>query len=239
MPHDGDRVSLRSTRRFASGSQKAHFCDAGHTRTAVTADAGDTEARVAPLSAVELGRLAVPHDHRRFTGYRFGKQQSAVSVPASSPHSTPAGFGQIREPSFFVGLAHGVVCHLSTPLSIVGWIYVDPERLMASILDFHSRSRGRGSRAQAWILLLLLLCDIGQHRIPDVLLLVNERRGFGRRHWTGIAAEFGELLLQIRLRGDLAQVSTYFLDNGLWRVQRCPPGHPTRWLKNQESFPIR
>jgi hypothetical protein len=67
-----------------------------------------------------------------------------------------------------------------------------------------------------------------RHMNSRCLLLVNERRGFGRSHWTGIAAEFGELLLQIRLRGDLAQVSTYFLDNGLWRVQRChqdiPPG---------------
>ena len=29
-------------------------------------------------------------------------------------------------PSFYVGLTHGVVCHLSIPLSIVGWIY-DPD----------------------------------------------------------------------------------------------------------------
>ena len=70
-------------------------------------------------------------------------------------------------------------------------------------------------------LLLLLLSDIGQDRIPDVLLLVNERRGFGSSHRTGIAAKLREFFPQIGLRGGLLQVSTYFLDDGIWRVERC------------------
>jgi hypothetical protein len=49
-----------------------------------------------------------------------------TGVTGSRSRPTPPGSGQILEPSFNVGLTHGVVCHLSIPLSIVGWIY-DPD----------------------------------------------------------------------------------------------------------------
>jgi hypothetical protein len=47
-------------------------------------------------------------------------------VTGASARSAPRGFGQIREPSFYTGLTHGLWSFLTTTLSIVGWIY-DPD----------------------------------------------------------------------------------------------------------------
>jgi len=47
----------------------------------------------------------------------------------------------------------------------------------------------------------------------------------------------GELFLQVRLRGDLAQGSTYFLGSCPWDAFRGPTrGHPTPWLKIWDRF---
>jgi hypothetical protein len=52
-------------------------------------------------------------------------------VTGSSARSAPRGFGQIREPSFYVGLTHRSWSFLTTTLSIVGWIY-DPDHSLAA-----------------------------------------------------------------------------------------------------------
>jgi hypothetical protein len=52
----------------------------------------------------------------------------------------------------------------------------------------------------------LLFGDLVEDRLPRLLLLVNERRGFGGRHRIGIAAERCKLLFQFRLERDFAQV---------------------------------
>jgi hypothetical protein len=41
-------------------------------------------------------------------------------MTGSSARSAPRGFGQIREPSFYVGLMHGSWSFLTTTLSMVG-----------------------------------------------------------------------------------------------------------------------
>jgi hypothetical protein len=45
---------------------------------------------------------------------------SALWMTGSSARSAPRGFGQIREPSFYVGLMHGSWSFLTTTLSMVG-----------------------------------------------------------------------------------------------------------------------
>jgi hypothetical protein len=44
----------------------------------------------------------------------------STGVTGSSARSAPRGFGQIREPSFYVGLMHGSWSFLTTTLSMVG-----------------------------------------------------------------------------------------------------------------------
>src|SRR5262249_48885880 len=85
-------------------------------------------------------------------------------------------------------------------------------------------------------LLLLLLGDLVQHRLPGLLLLVNERRGLGRRHRIRIAAELGKFRLQLRLGGHPAQVVAHLLDDGFRRADRRDQHRPAGGAEAGNGF---
>ena len=66
----------------------------------------------------------------------------------------------------------------------------------------------------------LLFRDLVQDRLPCLLLLMNERRGFGGRHRIGIAAERRQLLFQFRFDSNFAQVFAHLVDDRFGRTKR-------------------
>ena len=65
-----------------------------------------------------------------------------------------------------------------------------------------------------------LFRDFVQDRLPCLLLLVNERHGFGGSHRIGIAAERRQLLFQFRFDSKFAQVFAHLVDDRFGRTKR-------------------
>src|SRR6185437_493334 len=82
-------------------------------------------------------------------------------------------------------------------------------------------------------LLSLLFGNLVQHRLPHLLLLVDERRHFGGRHRIGIATERRKPLLDLRFDDHFAQIFAELADDGLRRAdgrhQNAPAGGAKTW----------
>ena len=70
---------------------------------------------IAVAGALGPARASCPTVHAAACPTRY--RRLSTGVTGSSPRSAPPGFGQIREPSFYVGLTHGVVSHSRPPPS--------------------------------------------------------------------------------------------------------------------------
>ena len=72
--------------------------------------------------------------------------------------------------------------------------------------------------------------------LPHLLLLVNELRGFGGRHWIRIAAERCKLPLQFGVESNFAQVFACLTDDNLGRADGRYQDTPASRLKTGYRF---
>src|SRR5215467_15041149 len=169
---------------------------------------------------------------------------ASCSFPASS--ATPPISSSIRRwwPTASCATPRWSAARTSSPAPTAAWaaasIRRSPGRNCRRLPKAPgSRPRSCGTSASgppSTSLLLLLLGDLVQHRLPGLLLLVNERRGLGRRHRIRVAAELGEFRLQLRLGGHLAQVIAHLLDDGCRRGDRRDQDRPAGGAKARNGF---
>ncbi len=82
----------------------------------------------------------------------------------------------------------------------------------------------------------LVFGDLIEDRLPRLLLLVNERRGFGDRHRIRIAAERCKFPLQFRVESNFAQVFAYLIDDCLGRADGRYQNSPASGLEAGNRF---
>src|SRR5258705_11025045 len=79
--------------------------------------------------------------------------------------------------------------------------------------------------------------DLFQHRLPRLLLRLDKRQEFGRRHRIGVVASRFKLGPGCRIKVCLAQVVTHLADNRFGRADRVDQSEPAAGTEAWKCLP--